>query len=158
MLTLDDVQAAAILAGLRLLQRQGCPADLVEVATNFGRFGLPDDAFLDALCEQVNAGSGAISNWDTGEQDKDGLAVAPDTRRYTVTHPHATAAIRVEIECGALSGQGSDDTWIIDTELAEGRPVVRFYKPGQDEPAGAFAFVGVAALDLDGTPAPTEAA
>ena len=26
--TLDDAQIAAILAGLRLLQRQGCPADL----------------------------------------------------------------------------------------------------------------------------------
>jgi len=41
MLTLDDAQAAAVLAGLRLLQRQGCPPDLVEVATNCGRFGLP---------------------------------------------------------------------------------------------------------------------
>lgn len=49
--TLDDAQLAAILAGLRLLQQQGCPADLEEVATNCARFGLPCNAFLNALCE-----------------------------------------------------------------------------------------------------------
>ena len=140
MLDLDDAQVAAVLAGLRLLQRQGCPGDLVEVATSCGRFGLPGDEFLDALCEQVNADGGAISNWNAGESDGDGREVAPDTRAYTVTHPHPTAAIRIEIGTGLSPRRVDGDTWIVDTELAQGKPVVRFYQPGQDEPIGIFEF------------------
>ena len=140
MLTLDDAQVAAVLAGLRLLQRQGCPADLEEVATSCGRFDLPDDDFLDALCEQVNAGCGEISNWNAGDEDEGGTNVAPDTRPYRVTHLHATAAIRIEIGTNPLLHRVGDDTWIVDTELAESRPVVRFYQPGQDEPVGTFEF------------------
>ena len=146
--TLDDAQAAAVLAGLRLLQRQGCPPDLVEVATDCGRFGLPGNAFLDALCERVNAWGGEISNWDTGVDRRDGGRVPPDTRRYTVTHLHPVAAIRIEIGCGAPPGQAGGGTWTVDTELAGGRPVVRLYEPGQDTPAGTYRFAAVPAPRL----------
>lgn len=153
--TLDDAQLAAILAGLRLLQQQGCPADLEEVATNCGRFGLPGNAFLDALCEQLNAWGGEISNWNTGVDDASGGRVPPETRPYTVTHLHSTAAIRIEIGTDARLGRVGDDTWIVDTELAEGRPVVRFYQPGQDTPAGTYRFAAVAAPALDGSHPPS---
>ncbi len=142
--TLDDAQLAAILAGLRLLQREGCPADLEEVATSCGRFGLPGDAFLDALCEQVNAGCGEISNWNTGVDDGSGGRVPPDTRPYAVTHLHPTAAVRIRIGTSARPGLAGDDAWIVDTELAEGRPVVRVYEPGQDTAAGTFKFATLA--------------
>ena len=140
MYTLDDAQVAAVLAGLRLLQRQGCPADLEEVATSCGRFDLPGGDLLDALCEQVNAGCSEISNWNAGEEDEGGTDITPDTRPYTVMHPHATAAIRIEIGTNPFPHRVSDDTWIVDIELAQGRPVVRFYQPGQDEPVGTFEF------------------
>lgn len=155
--TLDDAQLAAILAGLRLLQQQGCPADLEEVATNCGRFGLPGNAFLDALCEQLNAWGGEISNWNTGMDDAIGGRVPSDTRPYTVTHLHPTAAVRIEIGTGASAcpGLAGGDTWIVDTELAGGRPVVRFYQPGQDTPAGTFKFTAVAAPALDGSHPPS---
>ena len=156
--TLDDAQIAAILAGLRLLQRQGCPADLEEVATSCGRFGLPGGAFLDALCERVNAGCGEISNWNTGVEDRDGERIPPDTRPYAVTHLHPTAAVRIRIGTSARPGLAGDDAWIVDTELAEGRPVVRVYEPGQDTPAGTFRFAAVAVAGLDGTHVPEPAA
>jgi len=158
MLTLDDAQAAAVLAGLRLLQRQGCPPDLVEVATNCGRFGLPSDAFLDALCERVNAWGGEISNWNTGVEDGNGGQVPPDTRPYTVTHLHPVAAVRIEIGCGAPPGQAGGDTWIVDIELAGGRPVVRLYEPRQDEPAATFRFAAISQLGLSDACRPAPAA
>lgn len=146
MLNLDDAQVAAVLAGLRLLQRQGCPGDLEEVATSCGRFDLPGDGLIDALCEQVNASSGEIANWNMGEDDGDGRETAPDTRAYTVTHPHPTAAIRIEIEAMPAAGKVHGVTWIVDTELADGRPVVRCYRPDKDEPVSVVEFAAIRAV------------
>ena len=56
MLDLDNAQIAAVLAGLRLLQKQGCPDALEDIATNGGEFDLPGDDFIDELCEKINLG------------------------------------------------------------------------------------------------------
>lgn len=51
---LDEAQIGIIMAGLRLIQRQGIPDDLMEVATNGFKFDPLDDDEIDALCEQIN--------------------------------------------------------------------------------------------------------
>jgi hypothetical protein len=53
-MTFDDQETAIILAGLRLIQRQGVPDDLEDIATNFGAFDPLDDDDIDALCERIN--------------------------------------------------------------------------------------------------------
>ncbi|UTU07723.1 hypothetical protein CcrC1_gp532 [Caulobacter phage C1] len=51
---LDEREAAAVIAGLRLLQRIGVPVELEDVATNGGAFDVLDDTAIDALCERIN--------------------------------------------------------------------------------------------------------
>ncbi|AMK23262.1 MULTISPECIES: hypothetical protein [Sphingomonadaceae] len=51
----DDRELGALLAALRLLQQQGCPEELLDVATDGAAFRTIDTSEIDALCERLNA-------------------------------------------------------------------------------------------------------
>jgi len=53
---LDEVEHAAILAGLRLLQSSAdrLPAGIDDIATNAGEHSQLDDEAIDDLCERIN--------------------------------------------------------------------------------------------------------
>ncbi len=51
----DDQDTAIVLAGLRLIQAQGVPNDLEDVATGGGEFEIMGDDAIDDLCERINA-------------------------------------------------------------------------------------------------------
>jgi hypothetical protein len=53
-LPLDETERDAILAALRLLQARGCPAELLDIATNGDRHAIASDEAIDALCERLN--------------------------------------------------------------------------------------------------------
>ncbi len=51
---LDARELAAILAGLRIIQAQGVPDEIDDVATDGGAFDVLDDDDIDDLCERIN--------------------------------------------------------------------------------------------------------
>ncbi|AXQ69619.1 hypothetical protein HOU03_gp149 [Caulobacter phage CcrSC] len=51
---LDDREAAAVLTGLRMIQAQGVPDDLDDLATNGGAFEPLDGDAIDGLCVRIN--------------------------------------------------------------------------------------------------------
>jgi hypothetical protein len=53
---LDDRELATILAALRLLQEQGCPDHLTDIATEGFSLDTMADDEIDALCERLNIG------------------------------------------------------------------------------------------------------
>lgn len=56
---LGDRELAAILAALRLLQRQSCPADLVDIVTKGDTVTALDPGEIDGLCERLNGADGS---------------------------------------------------------------------------------------------------
>lgn len=59
--TFDEVERDAILAALRLLQARGCPAELLDIATNGESHAILSDDAIDVLCERLNtAGYGQL--------------------------------------------------------------------------------------------------
>jgi len=56
-LAVDNRELATVLAALRGHQRRTCPPDLVEIATNGGRYVPLTDDEIDGLCERLNCGT-----------------------------------------------------------------------------------------------------
>jgi hypothetical protein len=56
-LAVDDRELATVLAGLRGHQRRTCPRDLLEIATNGGRYVPLTDDEIDGLCERLSCGT-----------------------------------------------------------------------------------------------------
>ena len=137
--TLDDAQAAAVLAGLRLLQRQSCPPDLVGMATDCGRFGLPSDAFLDALGGGSTPGAARSATAGrrhgpqerrTGPAGHERCAVTGFTQSPPSASRSDAARLRAKPQQQHLDRRHPNS--------AGGRPVVCLYEPGQDTPAGTY--------------------
>lgn len=55
-LAVDDRELATVLAALRAHQRRTCPPDLLDIATNGGRYVPLTSEQIDGLCERLNCG------------------------------------------------------------------------------------------------------
>ncbi|CAM4193970.1 hypothetical protein NOLU111490_12290 [Novosphingobium lubricantis] len=55
-LAVDDRELATVLAALRGHQRRTCPPDLLDIATNGGRYVPLTSEEIDGLCERLNCG------------------------------------------------------------------------------------------------------
>ena len=133
-MTFNSQTLAVVLAALRLLEAQGCPPELEDTATDGGRFPLPTADTIDALAFELNEGSipvgGEISDWNTGEN------LTP----FTVSHVFSSDAISLQIPTPAPDGTVDSGEWNVMVELDKGVPVVRSYRPGDDEPLSTFRF------------------
>lgn len=133
---LDDHELATILAALRLLQEQGCPEHLTDIATEgFSLDPMAADE-IDDLCERLNIGgtphelphvvvalegglvSGVVADrpiilrtvdYDTEGADDDEISLVPQDNRDPV------AAI---VACWSDDAVLVDPTWIVDLETS----------------------------------------
>ncbi|HEX5426550.1 MAG TPA: hypothetical protein VFW94_23585 [Candidatus Acidoferrales bacterium] len=78
---LSSVELAAVLTGLRMYQKHGIDAEMLDIATNAGEFQPLDNVDIDDLCERLNCGDGA--------EDEDGpyLPLTDPRRCDDCTHP-----------------------------------------------------------------------